>query len=73
MSNKALVFAEVTEEASIVQVHDSVLLPSNVHIHGQPVISQVSLKRPEKEDKDFEVESEFMSLGQYRKTCELCG
>lgn len=38
VSNKTLVLAEVTEEASIIQVHDSVLLPTNVHIHRQPVI-----------------------------------
>ena len=73
MIYKTLVFAEVTEEASIVQVHNSVLLPSNVHIHGQPVISQVSLKRPEKDVKDFEAKSEFISLGQYRKTRQPCG
>ena len=38
VSYKTLVLAEVTEEACIVQVHDSVLLPSDIHVHRQPVI-----------------------------------
>lgn len=38
VSNETLILAEVTEEASIVQVHDSVLLSSDVHVHRQPVI-----------------------------------
>lgn len=44
---KTLVLAKVTEKASIVQVHDSMLLSSDVHIHRQPVICQVALEGPE--------------------------
>lgn len=49
VSNKTLILAEVTEEASIVQVHDGVFLPSDVDVHRQPVICQVALKRPVEE------------------------
>lgn len=48
--HKPLVLAEVTEEACVVQMHDGMLLSSNVYIHREPVIHQVALKRPEGED-----------------------
>lgn len=38
VSDQTLVLAEMTEEASVVQVHDGVLLPADVHVHRQPVI-----------------------------------
>lgn len=38
VSHETLVLAEVAEEASVIQVHDGVLLPSDVHVHRQPVI-----------------------------------
>lgn len=46
MGHQTLVPAEVTQEAGVVQVHDSVLLPSDVDVHGQPVVRKVALKRP---------------------------
>lgn len=33
VSNQTQVLAEVAKEACVVQVHDGVLLPSDVHIH----------------------------------------
>lgn len=38
VGHQTLVLAEVTEEASVVQVHDGVLLPSDVDIDREPVV-----------------------------------
>lgn len=38
VDHQTLVPAEVAEEASVVQVHDSVLLPSDVDVHWQPAV-----------------------------------
>lgn len=38
VSNQTQILAEVAKEACVVQVHDSMFLPSNVYIHRQPVI-----------------------------------
>lgn len=38
VSHKTLILAEMTEEAGIIQVHHSMLLPANVHIYRQPAI-----------------------------------
>lgn len=32
--NQTQILAEVAKEACVVQMHDSVLFPSDVHIHG---------------------------------------
>lgn len=59
VSNETLILAEMTEETSIVQVHDGMLLSSDVHVHRQPVISQVALKRSGEKEKDLRVRSQW--------------
>lgn len=44
-----LVVAKMTEESRVEQVHDSVLLPSDVQIHGHPVIGRRGAKRAGRE------------------------
>lgn len=44
--HEALVFAEVTEETGVVQVHDCMLFSSYIHIHRHPLVSQRAIERP---------------------------
>ncbi|XP_010792608.1 leucine--tRNA ligase, mitochondrial [Notothenia coriiceps] len=64
---------EVTEEASVVQVHDSMLLPSDVNVHRKPVIRELPLKRPGEEEQGIaaipagDIHSSIISIGREYK------
>lgn len=54
MSHEILVFAKVAEEACVVQMHDSMLLSSNIYVHRQPVICKLALERPEEKKNSLD-------------------
>lgn len=53
--NHAMISAEVTEEPGVVQMHDGMLLPTDVNIHRHPIICPGTLKRPARGEKSLTV------------------